>query len=89
VLALQPNAKTLEGRQHPDRNAQFEYLNARVESFLEQGLPVISVDTEKKKLVGSYKNNGQEWHRKENRKRPWCMIPRTRNQARQSPISLW
>jgi transposase len=60
--SLQANAKTLEGKQHPDRNAQFEYLNARTKSFLEQGLPVISVDTKKKELVGSYKNNGQEWH---------------------------
>ena len=59
--SLQANAKTLEGNQHPDRNAQFEYLNARTKSFLEQGLPVISVDTKKKELVGSYKNNGQEW----------------------------
>jgi transposase len=59
--SLQANAKTLEGKQHPDRNAQFEYLNARTKSYLEQGLPVISVDTKKKELVGSYKNNGQEW----------------------------
>jgi hypothetical protein len=60
--SLQANAKSLEGKQHTARNAQFEYLNARTKSFLEQGLPVISVDRKKKELAGSYKNNGQEWH---------------------------
>jgi transposase len=60
--SLQANAKTLEGNQHPDRNAQFEYVHALVKEFLEQGLPVISVDTKKKELVGSYSNRGQEWH---------------------------
>ncbi len=59
--SLQANAKTVEGKQHPDRNAQFEYVHAQIKKFLEQGLPVISVDTKKKELVGSYKNNGQEW----------------------------
>ena len=59
--SLQANAKTLEGRQHPDRNAQFEHVHAQVKEFLEQGLPVISVDTKKKELVGNYSNRGQEW----------------------------
>jgi len=59
--SLQANTKTLEGNQHPDRNAQFEYVNARTKSFLEQGLPVISVDTKKKELVGNFSNRGQEW----------------------------
>jgi transposase len=57
--SLQANAKTLEGKQHPDRNAQFEYVHAQVKKFLEQGLPVISVDTKKKELVGNYSNRGQ------------------------------
>lgn len=57
----QANAKTLEGTQHPDRNAQFEYVHAQIKKFLEQGLPVISVDTKKKELVGNYSNRGQEW----------------------------
>ena len=60
--SLQANAKTLEGKQHPDRNAQFEYVHTQVKKFLEQGLPVISVDTKKKELVGNYSNRGQEWH---------------------------
>lgn len=59
--SLQGNRKTLEGADHPDRNAQFEYINARVEKALSQGQPVISVDTKKKELVGQFKNGGKEW----------------------------
>ncbi len=62
--SLQANRKTLEGRQHPDRNAQFEHINERVRQHLLQGQPVISVDTKKKELVGEFKNNGQEWRPK-------------------------
>jgi hypothetical protein len=54
----------LEGKAHPDRNAQFEYINAMVQRFQQRGQPVISVDTKKKELVGPYKNNGREWQRK-------------------------
>ncbi|MFZ3255183.1 MAG: ISAzo13 family transposase, partial [Syntrophales bacterium] len=59
--SLQGNRKTLEGADHPDRNSQFEYINARVEESLSQGQPVISVDTKKKELVGQFKNGGKEW----------------------------
>ena len=59
--SLQGNRKTLEGTNHPDRNAQFEYINAQTEEFLHNGQPVISVDTKKKELVGQFKNNGKEW----------------------------
>lgn len=59
--SLQANVKTLEGTQHPDRDAQFRYLNERIKHFLEQGLPVISVDTKKKELVGAFKTSGREW----------------------------
>jgi hypothetical protein len=62
--SLQGNRKMEEGHQHPDRNAQFEYINARVTRELRAGNPVISVDTKKKELVGNYKNAGQKWHRK-------------------------
>jgi elongation factor P hydroxylase len=55
--SLQANAKTLEGKQHPDRNAQFEYVNARTKSFLEKGLPVISVDTKKKGVLQKYEGS--------------------------------
>ncbi|MGI9018360.1 MAG: ISAzo13 family transposase [Euzebya sp.] len=58
---LQANAKTREGRQHPDRDAQFVYLADRVSGFLAAGDPVISVDTKKKELVGNFANKGREW----------------------------
>jgi hypothetical protein len=59
--SLQANAKTLEGRRHPDRNAQFEYLNTQVQTYLAKRWPVISVDAKKKELVGRYHQGGQEW----------------------------
>jgi hypothetical protein len=62
--SLQGNAKTIEGRQHPDRDAQFRYLNDQVTAFLAAGLPVISVDTKKKENVGAYKNGGREYQPK-------------------------
>jgi hypothetical protein len=62
--SLQSNRKTKEGKSHPDRNAQFEYLNAKVKKFLRSGQPVISVDTKKKELVGEFRNVGKEWRPK-------------------------
>ena len=59
--SLQANQKTLEGNQHPDRDAQFEHINRRAQRYLKQGEPVISVDTKKKELVGDFKNGGREW----------------------------
>lgn len=61
---LQSARKRNEGMSHPDRNAQFEHINATAEKFLCQGQPVISVDTKKKELVGDFKNNGREWQPK-------------------------
>jgi hypothetical protein len=58
---LQANVKTREGPQHPDREAQFRYLNRQVKSFRRTGDPVISVDTKKKELVGAFKNGGRTW----------------------------
>jgi transposase len=58
--SLQANRKTLEGTEHPDRNAQFEHLNRAVQLQLSLGEPVISVDTKKKELVGPFKNSGRE-----------------------------
>jgi hypothetical protein len=60
--SLQGTRKTLEGRQHPDRDAQFRYINTLAGEFLASGDPVISVDTKKKELVGRYAQAGQEWH---------------------------
>jgi hypothetical protein len=62
--SLQSNGKTKEGGSHPDRNAQFEYINATVQQFQHRGQPVISVDTKKKELVGRFKNGGREWQPK-------------------------
>jgi hypothetical protein len=60
---LQAVQKRNEGASHPDRNAQFEYINATAGAHLSQGQPVISVDTKKKELVGDFKNGGREWQR--------------------------
>jgi len=59
--SLQANVKTAEGRQHPDRDAQFGYLNDQVKTHQDEHCPVISVDTKKKELVGLYKNGGTQW----------------------------
>jgi hypothetical protein len=59
--SLQATHKTTEGTSHPDRNAQFEFINERVEDHHARGAPVISVDTKKKELVGDFKNAGREW----------------------------
>jgi hypothetical protein len=60
-FSLQSNAKTLEGKQSPDRDAQFRYLNEQVKSHQTAGNPVVSVDTKKKELVGEFKNAGRQW----------------------------
>ena len=62
---LQANQKTKEGKaDHPDRDQQFQYINRKAKEMMKQDLPVISVDTKKKELVGEYKNQGQEWNPK-------------------------
>ena len=62
--SLQANRKTKEGATHPDRDAQFEYINAQATEFLNRGQPAISVDTKKKEQVGDYQNGGREWRPK-------------------------
>ena len=59
--SLQANRKMLEGSDHPDRDAQFRHINCEVAKCLRRGLPVISVDTKKKELVGNYDNTGRQW----------------------------
>jgi hypothetical protein len=59
--SLQAPNKSVEGTQHPDRNAQFEHINAKARDCVERKVPVISVDTKKKELVGNFKNAGREW----------------------------
>jgi transposase len=62
--SLQGNRKTLEGSAHPDRDAQFQFITERVRVTMEQGQPVVSVDTKKKELVGLYKNGGRSYRPK-------------------------
>ena len=62
--SLQANRKTREGSHHPDRDAQFGYINQQVTAALAEGQPAISVDTKKKELVGDFKNAGREWRPK-------------------------
>ncbi len=63
-FSLQGNAKSVEGKQHPDRDAQFRYINEQVKGHQGTADPVISVDTKKKELVGAFKNAGREWRPK-------------------------
>lgn len=62
--SLQSNRKTQEGKQHPDRDAQFQYIAHQVKAFERQHRPVISIDTKKKENLGQFKNGGQEWQPK-------------------------
>ena len=62
--SLQANRKTKEGSTHPDRNAQFEYINERTKAFQARGQPVISVDTKKKELVGDFKMGARSGSRR-------------------------
>jgi Rhodopirellula transposase DDE domain len=63
-FSLQANAKTIEGRRHPDRDAQFRYINEQARAHRDAGEPVISVDTKKKERVGEYANGGREYRPK-------------------------
>jgi transposase len=67
--SLQANRKTREGKQHPDRDAQFKYINQQVMRHQRAGQPAISVDTKKKELIGDFKNTGREWRPKGNPRR--------------------
>ena len=64
--SLQSNRKTIEGRQHPDRNAQFEFIASRIKSKKRRGEPAISVDTKKKENLGVFQNSGKTYHKKGN-----------------------
>ena len=63
-FSLRANKKTIEGKQHPDRNAQIEHINGKTDEFKENGNPALSVDCKKKELIGNFKNNGREWQAK-------------------------
>ncbi len=81
-FSLQANCKTREGASHPDRNAQFEHINAEVQAFQAAGQPVISVDTKKKEPVGDFKNGGRELRPRGSRSRSGCMTSPFPNSAR-------
>src|SRR5207244_7197165 len=59
--SLQGTRKTKEGADHPDRDAQFAYINDQTRAYQQRGQPVISVDAKKKELVGDFKNGGHQW----------------------------
>ena len=63
-FALRANKKTIEGKSHVDRDAQFAHINGTCKAFEQQGAPIISVDCKKKELLGNFKNNGREWQAK-------------------------
>jgi DDE family transposase len=67
--SLQVNRKTEEGTNHPDRDAQFEYIYQQVQSFQKRRQPVISVDAKKKEPIGSYGNAGKEWEKRKHPRR--------------------
>ena len=62
--SLRANKKNIEGRSHPDRDAQFAHINQACQTFERHGNPIISVDCKKKELLGQFKNNGAEWQAK-------------------------
>ena len=62
--SLQATKKSVEGKQHPDRNAQFEFINARANAAIAHHVPFVSVDTKKKELIGNFANGGREWQPK-------------------------
>ena len=62
-FSLQATSRTTEGARHPDRDAQFRYINNQVKEFVADGQPVVSVDTKKKEVLGEYAVGGREWHR--------------------------
>ena len=61
-FSLQSNRKQFEGNSHPDRDAQFEFIQKKVDKYISENQPVISVDAKKRELVGNFKNAGAEWH---------------------------
>ena len=85
------NRKANDGRQHADRDAQFEHINARVLSFQADDQPVISVDTKKKELVGNFTNKGPSTAPRASRGEPRSMTSRTRSSARSCPMAstIW
>ena len=86
--SLQGNRKTKEGSIHPDRNAQFEHIQQRVQHYIREQQPVISVDTKKKELVGDFKNGGREWRPQGDPRRVRVHDFRIKELGRASPYGI-
>ena len=86
--SLQANRKTKEGDAHPDRNAQFEYLNQKVKRYMRAG-QLISVDTKKKELIGDFKNGGREWRPQGNPERVRIHDFVIRERGRATPYGIY
>jgi hypothetical protein len=87
--SLQSNRKAEEGADHPDRDAQFQFIHKRVKRFQRQGQPVISVDAKKKENVGNYSNRGQEWEKKGEPRRTRVYDFRNRGEAKACPYGVY
>jgi hypothetical protein len=87
--SLQSNRKAEEGTDHPDRDAQFQFLYQRVQRFQRQGQPVISVDTKKKENVGNYSNRGQEWEPQGQPRRTRTHDFRSQGEAKACPYGVY
>jgi Rhodopirellula transposase DDE domain len=88
-FSLQANRKTVEGKQHPDRDAQFRYINEQVRSYTRRREPVLSVDSKKKELVGSYKNQGKTWRRKKDPEKVQIHDFIDKEQGKAIPYGIW
>jgi hypothetical protein len=88
-FSLQANRKTVEGRQHPDRDAQFRYINEQVRTYTRRREPVLSVDSKKKELVGSYKNQGRTWRRKKDPEKVQVHDFIDPEQGKAIPYGIW
>ena len=87
--SLQGNRKTKEGTAHPDRNAQFEHIQKKVQQYFRRKEPVISVDTKKKELVGDFKNAGREWRPKGNPEKVRVHDFRIKELGRATPYGIY
>jgi hypothetical protein len=88
-FSLQANRKTVEGKQHPDRDAQFGYINEQVRRYTRRGEPVLSVDSKKKELVGAYKNEGRTWRRKKDPEKVKIHDFVDKEEGKTIPYGIW
>jgi hypothetical protein len=87
--SLQSNRKMEEGADHPDRDAQFQYINRLVQRLQRQGQPVISVDTKKKEIIGNFSQRGQEWEPQQKPRRTKTHDFRAKGEPKASPYGIY